>query len=68
MADVTEPKVEPEKELSDFQRYIEQNPQAAEKLMEIMVNLYNYPMKVSQVQPHLHQMLNISTFEDGMTD
>lgn len=52
MADVTEAKVE-ERNLSDFQRYIEENPQAAEKIMNILTNLYNNPMKVSYVQPHL---------------
>ena len=58
MADVTSSKSVVQEtatvdERSDFLRYIQDHPEASEQMMDILSQLYNHPMKVSQIQPYL---------------
>ena len=57
MADVAKDQVNNEEEcaavVSDFQKYMENNPDMANEIMKIVSTLYNTPMKISQVQPFL---------------
>ena len=63
MADVAKEQVNTEEEhvpeVSDFQKYMENNPDMANEIMKIVTTLYNTPMKISQVQPFLQQMYNV---------
>ena len=59
MADVTEedPNAQvPQVEASEFQKYLAANPELGQEMMKIIVELFNKPMKESEVQPHIKQM------------
>ena len=55
MADVTEddPNAQPEIEASEFEKYLANNPELGQEMMKVVVQLYNNPMKVSEVQPYI---------------
>lgn len=53
---------------SDFQRYIENNPEVATQIMRILSNLYNRPMKISQVQPYLQRMFKVESINPELED
>ena len=42
---------------SEFKKYMETHPEGAEEIMKILVSLYNNPMKQSQIQPYLKELL-----------
>ena len=55
------------REVSSFQRYVE-NPEVANQLMRILSNLYNRPMKISQVQPYLKEMFKVEEINPDLED
>jgi predicted RNase H-like nuclease (RuvC/YqgF family) len=53
-------------ESSEFKKYLEANPQFSEELMSIMVTMYNNPMKESQIQDQLKQIMSIEKVDPEM--
>jgi len=53
---------------TEFQRYMHDNPEAAQQLGKIISTLYSNPMKQSQVQPFLKQMFGIQEVDPSKTD
>lgn len=53
---------------SDFQRYMENNPEMSEQIMKIVSTLYNKPMKVSQVQQYLRDMFAVEEVNPDLED
>ena len=49
---------------SDFKKYLEQHPEGPEELMKILVSLYNNPMKQSQIQPYLKELMKVQEADE----
>ena len=57
-----------EKDVSDFHRYLINNPEMAQQIMTMLATLYNKPMKISQVQPYLRELYGVQMHPHGLED
>lgn len=71
MADVTEDEGNQEvvqSDASEFQKYLMTHPELGHRMAELVVKLYNKPMKLSQVQPYIEEMMEIERHDTSLAD
>ena len=53
---------------SDLQRYMSQNPEMADELMKIIVQQYNNPKKISEVQNGIRESYEITEQDPSLAE